>query len=1064
MANLQSERTAEHNDVAGRIVRICILIIVSFVVAIAAVSFAVHHMRLQFEDEFKKISDTKMNQVTDIVRMTIDGDDLTSNTVNAPAKYGALLDLLLVDTSKENLSAEGYGLFSVSNGQLSLLLSHGVNDPSEFAVAGRDISEWLSDTSENTVVVGRNYESIIVPVTDSAGMCVGVFEYKCTFGELYEIGDKLEARILTAVIIAVLAGVVLFALQEVLVRLFNGKQSGPAGAAKRAAETPQNRDRRIISSTIGYCFTIILVVLLVMATQLSKTYIKALKSERADMMEKCAVTSAAALTYTDVREGMNYMLPIYKYGNEKPYRVNIYTMAGDSFLRLYCSTATGKQQQYYLTGAGNQYIDCFVLQQTAFTKRTEEGEAYVCAISPIISSENTVAGIIEIMMPSSDFEGSVNGMSLSWIFTIISIAISMGIMIFELNLLISTVSKGISGNAPVLVMYGENANRFLSFFTAFGSVMIPITFADYFKELFKKFPMPAVQAFICVTLLLFIWGYLGFSEIRNSIKTKLTSRIALVAVTCAGYFFALIAGVINFPYLTTVLALPIGFCFGMSFDYLRDYRINAGRLGYKDYNDRVIHNVQASSYFLGAAVGAVIAGICYERYGLFAVTIISGAALVLTSIGMIYFMQNNTQVREAPLSISGYLSVFADSRIARFLNSSFLMLGVALAFMLFFIPNYLENVGISLPTSSFYILVCGFMACFVCGFAKNRMAHLLTSRTRVLIQAASTVIGLFVFALLPSAKTLVITSAFLGIALGIHDYYYIYVLYLICNGKIRSNLRKIAEYSVYLGAGLLLPVIMIAFMVENVRITFLILTLLVAVLAFIYPLSNYAGKIDERDISLKPQKKQREKPAPKNARMPQAPVNMQNPGAAVMPDGTVAAAPQSADNIPDGLFVAQEQPYAAPVQPQADPYQQQYQQPAPQQYQQPAPQQYQQQYQPQYQQPAAPVQPQVDPYQQQYQQPAPQQYQQQYQAQYQQPAAPYQQQYQQPDPSQFAQQYNAPADPYAGANPVPNMTQAPADPYAGSNTDPYGMPVQQGPVDPLAFLNGDGNEGGNQNG
>ena len=69
MANLQNEHTAERNDVAGRIVRICILIIVSFVVAIAAVSFAVHHMRLQFEEEFQKISDTKMHQVTDIVRI-----------------------------------------------------------------------------------------------------------------------------------------------------------------------------------------------------------------------------------------------------------------------------------------------------------------------------------------------------------------------------------------------------------------------------------------------------------------------------------------------------------------------------------------------------------------------------------------------------------------------------------------------------------------------------------------------------------------------------------------------------------------------------------------------------------------------------------------------------------------------------------------------------------------------------------------------------------------------------------------------------------------------------------
>ena len=1003
MANLQNERTAEHSDVAGRIVRICILIIVSFVVAIAAVSFAVHHMRLQFEEEFKKISDTKMQQVTDVVRMSIDGDDLVSNTVNAPARYSALLDLMLADTSTENLSAEGYGLFGYSQGQLSLLLSRGVNDPSEFAVASRDISEWLGGSNEQTVIVGKNYESIIVPITDSTGMCVGVFEYKCTFGELYDLGDKLESRILTAVVISVLAGVVLFALQEIIIRLLRGRQNGSSG--KKNAETPQNRDRRLISSTIGYCFTIILVVLFVMATQLSKTYIKALESERADMMEKCAVSSAAALTYTEVRENMAYMLPVYKYAAEKPYIVNIYTMAGDSFLRLYSSTATGNVQQYYLTGAGNQYIDCFGLQQEAFTTRNEGGTAYVCAIAPIISSENTVSGVLEVMMPRTDFESSVNGMSLSWIFTIISIAISMGIMIFELNLLISTISKGISGNAPVLVMYGENANRFLSFFTAFGSVMIPVTFADYFKEQLDYLPMPAVQAFICVTLLLFIWGYLGFAGIRNSIKMKFTSRIALIAITCAGYFFALLAGVISFPYLTAVLALPIGFCFGMTFDYLRDYRINAGRLGYKDYNDRVIHNVQSSSYFLGVSVGAVIAGICYERYGLFVVTIISGAALVLTSIGMIYFMQNNTQVREAPLSISGFFSVFSDSRIARFLNSSFLMLGVVLGFMLMFIPNYLQAVGISLPTTSFYFLVCGFTACFVCGFVKNKFAHLLTSRTRVLIQAASTVIGLFLFALMPSAKILVITCAFLGIALGIHDYFYIYVLYLICNGKVKSNLRKLAEYSVYLGAGLMLPIIMVAFIVNNVRITFLILSIIVAILSFIYPLSSFSGKIDERDISLKPQKKQREKPAAKGARVPVAPAMPYGPADGQLPSGTVMS-DDSGVVDPQVDAVIPEQQYA-PAQETA--YQE-----SPQQYQAPAEQQYQQQYQ-------APVE-------QQYQAPVEQQYQQ-----------PVQQQYQQP--------------------------QAPADPYAGDSTTAYNVqPQPQAPVDPLAFLNDDTNEGGNQNG
>ena len=86
---------------------------------------------------------------------------------------------------------------------------------------------------------------------------------------------------------------------------------------------------------------------------------------------------------------------------------------------------------------------------------------------------------------------------------------------------------------------------------------------------------------------------------------------------------------------------------------------------------------------------------------------------------------------------------------------------------------------------------------------------------------------------------------------------------------------------------------------------------------------------------------------------------------------------------------------------------------------------------------------------------APQQ--QQTQQQYQQPV---QQQYQ-PDANQYAAQYAAPADPYAAQQ----MQQAPADPYVGAGTDPYGaQAAQPAAADPLAFLNGDDNEGGNQNG
>ena len=282
------------------------------------------------------------------------------------------------------------------------------------------------------------------------------------------------------------------------------------------------------------------------------------------------------------------LLPIYNYGTDKPYIVNIYTMAGDSFLRLYSSTADASAAQYYLTGVGDQYINCFQLQEVTLTTRSENGVSYVTAIAPIISSDNTVSGILEIMMPRTDFESTVNGMSLSWIFTIISIAISMGIVIFELNLLISTVSKGVSGNSPVLVMYGENACRFLSFFMAFGAIMVPISFADYYKDSLGRKERHTYSVADCSFGSAVLGRFLRMSDLRQFIKSKITERIAVLSVTAFGFFLALASGIVGVVYFSLVLALPIMVLLRNAVQYLRDYRINAGKLGYKDFSDRTI--------------------------------------------------------------------------------------------------------------------------------------------------------------------------------------------------------------------------------------------------------------------------------------------------------------------------------------------------------------------------------------------------------------------------------------------------------------------------------------------
>lgn len=628
----------------------------------------------------------------------------------------------------------------------------------------------------------------------------------------------------------------------------------------RSSEMKKLKERRNIASTIGYCFVIVLVVLLVMSKMLTETYTVALEAERAETMETLAVASSTVLGHYDVSEGMTLPLNIPSYAEGKNYIYDIYLKAGNSFYRVYTSTGADEIDQYYLSGVGEEYNNCFELKKEAFTTRTENGVKYVCAIAPIISPENTIAGILEIRMPYSDYVSTVNGMSLSWILTIFSIAVSMGIIIFELNLLVSTISKGISSNMPLLIMYGDGAVRFLAFFTAFGAIMPPIVVSEFIKRDMGSSGNVVVQILIALGLILYALGFFAFSTLRKTLKFKLTGRIALILSTAIGYFLSLIAGVADNYIVMLVLQLPIAFFYGMAFDSLRDYRINAGKLGYDGYDDRTIHNIQNTNYLLGICVGSVVAGICFERFGLLVVNIIAGAALILSSFGIIYFMRDNNAVRENPMPVNKWLELMTDKYLGRFLASTFVVLGFIASFLLAFIPNYLETVGISLATSSFYYLVAMFTGCFVCMIIKDKYNDVLTSKIRVIISSSSVLAGLLLFALLPTAKILFVTVALMGISLGIHDFYYLYVMFLLTKNRIKANLRKAGELSFLFGLVVSIPVFALAF-IFDLRIVLIVCLIIIFILAFIYPLSPYANEVDDKKIKTKKSKKAEKKVA-----------------------------------------------------------------------------------------------------------------------------------------------------------------------------------------------------------
>ena len=219
-------RAAHQAEVLNRFIRTVILIIVSLMLSVLSVSFAVHHMRLQFEEEYKTIADDKIESVGDIVRRTLDGDEIASNPQDAAVKYNEVLSLMLSDVSTQSYSSESYGLFYYSDGHLSVLMNQGAEAPEAFEVASRDISEWLNADNVPTFIESDNSESVLVPVADSTGRCVAVFEYKCNFNNLKTMGDDFEGRILKSVVIAVAAGIFVYIIQLLVPKIIKRSGSG----------------------------------------------------------------------------------------------------------------------------------------------------------------------------------------------------------------------------------------------------------------------------------------------------------------------------------------------------------------------------------------------------------------------------------------------------------------------------------------------------------------------------------------------------------------------------------------------------------------------------------------------------------------------------------------------------------------------------------------------------------------------------------------------------------------------------------------------------------------------
>jgi hypothetical protein len=590
-----------------------------------------------------------------------------------------------------------------------------------------------------------------------------------------------------------------------------------------------------LTAQIGYCFTVILVILFVISNTISTSYKAILEQDRSDALLSACVSSALTISHLPLQEGMIYPIPT------NGYVVNIYTKDGNSFQRVYSSAEKSKQpeEQIKLEGAGEAYRKAFDQQEAVVVERSDSKGRYVAAISPIIGAEGTVSGLLEILMPSSEFYRTENGISLSWVFTMIAISVALSIIYYEMHKLLSTMFRQPNRQLPKIIRYGLSGCQSVAFFSAMACTIPPLVISSFLLDVASEkrasdfFP---VQIYILLGGVLFACGFFGFNSLREHFVRRFTPRIALIIFIFAAFVLLLISSVFENEYIYLLFLMPIGFCLGMVFYFQREYRIYASRLGYPEFSEKVIYATQYTGYVLGASVGAVMAGIVYERFGLLTASMLCAAILFIVGIQALLFVQHCPPSSNPPLHLPSFLYALSNKKSGTFIWSTIMTAGIQVAFMFLFIPHFLKSLHLSLATAAFYYMVFTFVSIAVVRTYIKYFPNQINMHGRVVISSVLQVAALLLLSISPSAKMLVVTILLMGAALGFHDYRFQESYKQMIREDKHIFARTIVERAYAVGAmgGSFLYGVL--FLLGSMRLALFIFTFIMAFLLMAYPM------------------------------------------------------------------------------------------------------------------------------------------------------------------------------------------------------------------------------------
>lgn len=223
--NAQSEKPI--NSI-GNVVRIVVLAVIAGILLLLAVSFAVNHMRLGFEKEYRAIHEYKLKTIATNVSLSVSGDEIAMDPVTASQKYSSILGLMIQKSERESFSSLDYGLYAYSTGELIVMYE---TDPDRMMARRKQVSDWLTKDYKISLFQEENTSSVFVPIVDSQGNMRGLFELNGEFSQLDNYGRKIELGLLKTVLVVIIISLIFFSFQYIIPFVFKMATSSRKGGS-----------------------------------------------------------------------------------------------------------------------------------------------------------------------------------------------------------------------------------------------------------------------------------------------------------------------------------------------------------------------------------------------------------------------------------------------------------------------------------------------------------------------------------------------------------------------------------------------------------------------------------------------------------------------------------------------------------------------------------------------------------------------------------------------------------------------------------------------------------------